>query len=45
MNYTILSQKLFRIGLEFVEFRQGDRKLLEERLEISNAGGIGYSES
>lgn len=45
MNYTILSQKLFRIGLEFVEFRQGDRKLLEERLEISNAGGIAYSEA
>ena len=44
MNYTILSQKLFRIGLEFVDFRTGDKKLLEERLEISNAGGISYSE-
>lgn len=44
MNYTILSKKLFRIGLEFVEFRSGDRKLLEERLEISNAGGIAYSD-
>ncbi|MFA9274677.1 MAG: PilZ domain-containing protein [Candidatus Aquirickettsiella gammari] len=44
MNYTILSKKLFRIGLEFVEFRSGERKLLEERLEISNAGGIAYSD-
>lgn len=44
MNYTILSKKLFRIGLEFVEFRSGERKLLEERLEISNAGGIGYTD-
>lgn len=42
MNYTILSQKLFRIGLEFVHFREGDRRLLEERLEISNAGGVSY---
>ncbi|MBC3875896.1 PilZ domain-containing protein [Undibacterium flavidum] len=45
MNYTILSKTLFRIGLEFVEFRSGDKKLLEERLEISNAGGIAYSEA
>ncbi|MES2104953.1 MAG: PilZ domain-containing protein [Pseudomonadota bacterium] len=42
MNYTILSQQLFRIGLEFLEFRKGDKKLLEERLEISNAGGMAY---
>ncbi|MES2073645.1 MAG: PilZ domain-containing protein [Pseudomonadota bacterium] len=42
MNYTILSQQLFRIGLEFMEFRKGDKKLLEERLEISNAGGMAY---
>lgn len=42
MNYTILSQQLFRIGLEFVQFREGDKRLLEERLEISNAGGISY---
>lgn len=45
MNYTILSKKLFRIGLEFVEFRSGDKKLLEERLEISNAGGLAYADA
>jgi hypothetical protein len=44
MNYTILSQKMFRIGLEFLDFRSGDKRLLEERLEISNAAGMAYLE-
>lgn len=42
MNYTILSQQLFRIGLEFLEFQGNDKKLLEDRLNISNAGGMAY---
>ena len=42
MNYTILSQQLFRIGLEFLDFHSGDKKLLEDRLNISNAGGMAY---
>jgi|JI9StandDraft_2_1071091.scaffolds.fasta_scaffold119362_2 hypothetical protein len=45
MNYTILSKQLFRIGLEFVQFREGEKRLLEERLEISNAGGISYMDA
>jgi hypothetical protein len=44
MHYTILSQKMFRIGMEFLDFRTGDKRLLEERLEISNAAGMAYLE-
>jgi hypothetical protein len=42
MIYTILSQQEFRIGLEFLNFRKGEKSLLSERLEISNAGGSAY---
>lgn len=45
MNYTILSQQLFRIGLEFLEFQGNDKKLLEDRLNISNAGGMAYMDA
>lgn len=44
MIYTILSRQSFRIGLEFLDFRKGERKMLSERLEISNAGGMAYSD-
>jgi hypothetical protein len=43
MIYTILSRQEFRIGLEFLDFRKGEKKMLSERLEISNAGGMAYS--
>ena len=37
MVYTILSQYSFRIGLEFVSFRDGEKKILMDRLESSNS--------
>ncbi len=37
MVYTILSQFSFRIGLEFLNFRDGEKKILMDRLESSNA--------
>ncbi|PXX45012.1 PilZ domain-containing protein [Undibacterium pigrum] len=37
MVYTILSQYAFRIGLEFLNFRDGEKKILMDRLESSNA--------
>ncbi|MFZ6768871.1 PilZ domain-containing protein [Undibacterium sp. Di26W] len=37
MVYTILSQFSFRIGLEFLNFRDGEKKILMDRLQSSNA--------
>jgi hypothetical protein len=37
MVYTILSQYSFRLGLEFLNFRDGEKKILMDRLESSNA--------
>ncbi|MFZ6723254.1 PilZ domain-containing protein [Undibacterium sp. Ji49W] len=37
MVYTILSQFSFRIGLEFLNFHDGEKKILMDRLESSNA--------
>ncbi|MBC3920747.1 PilZ domain-containing protein [Undibacterium sp. CY18W] len=37
MVYTILSQFSFRIGLEFLNFQDGEKKILMDRLESSNA--------
>ncbi|BBB69719.1 hypothetical protein UNDYM_5466 [Undibacterium sp. YM2] len=37
MVYTILSQFSFRIGLEFLNFHAGEKKILMDRLESSNA--------
>ncbi|MFZ6871600.1 PilZ domain-containing protein [Undibacterium sp. Di27W] len=37
MVYTILSQYAFRLGLEFLHFRDGEKKILMDRLESSNA--------
>ncbi|MFZ6741814.1 PilZ domain-containing protein [Undibacterium sp. JH2W] len=37
MVYTILSQYAFRIGLEFLRFHDGEKKILMDRLESSNA--------
>jgi len=37
MVYTILSQFSFRIGVEFLNFHAGEKKILMDRLESSNA--------
>ncbi|MFZ6641025.1 PilZ domain-containing protein [Undibacterium sp. TC4M20W] len=37
MVYIILSQFSFRIGLEFLNFHAGEKKILMDRLESSNA--------
>ncbi|MGE5026857.1 MAG: PilZ domain-containing protein [Betaproteobacteria bacterium] len=34
MVYTVLTRRGFRVGLRFLEFKPGEKKLLEERVNI-----------
>jgi hypothetical protein len=36
MMYTVLTRRGFRVGLKFLGFKSGERKLLEERMQFSS---------
>jgi len=36
MVYTVLSNQSFRVGLKFLSFKEGEKKLLENRLKLQN---------